>query len=442
MRRTIVARALAVAIAAAGALTATSGVAATATALPSLSFSSARAIASPHGGTMAFKAKLSAASASAVTVQFATANGTAVAGKDYVAASGTLTIPAGATSGSVTVTLLPQPLGVGGVNKSFVLNLSNPSGATLSTPSRKGTIHPDVFVTGSPDAFADVVINPSGTAAFLTDPARNEVAVLNLKTGTYGKPIPVGSEPHGIDITKDGKTLYVCDTGGQTISKVVIATRKVTTITTPPGFDNETPLSIAVLNSRHALYTTTFSGSGFGAHVYNLNLSTGTSTVVTNMGIGGSVTEITPLSRSADYSTVGAVLGDDSGGPFDIYIAATGNVVSGSLNTFISSSSLDGNGSLMLVDGRYVIEAGGAVLGTISDSCGSSALTTTGSTGYCLEQQAIVRLNISRFLVNKTIKLPEPEFGGAQLGGPQLALSDNGDVLVAETVGGATIVEL
>jgi hypothetical protein len=53
------------------------------------------------------------------------------------------------------------------------------------------------------------------------------------------------------------------------------------------------------------------------------------------------VTERTALSRSADYSTVGLVLGGDSGGFFDVYTAATGKVASGGLNSFISSSSLN-----------------------------------------------------------------------------------------------------
>jgi len=438
MYRMIVRGALALAVAATGLLAVTGGASASAAALPTLSFSHALAIASPHGATMTFHAKLSAASTSAVTVHYATENGTALAGTDYVATSGTLQLAAGSTSGSITVTLLPVTLGAGGSNKSFSLDLSNPSGATLARPSVAGTIHPDVFDTGSPDAFASVAINPASTVAYFTVPLFNEVAVLNLTTGTYGKPIPVGSDPHGIDITPDGKTLYVCDTGGQTISKVNIATRKVTTITTPASFTNDTPLSIAVMNNDQAIYTTTFAGSGFGGHAYDLNLSTDASTVVNNLGIGGQTTEISPVSRSADYSAVGLVLGDDSGGTFQLYVAATGNVASGDLNNFISSSSLDGDGSTMLVDGRYVIDApAAALLGTINDSGGSSVLNASGSTGWVLQTQSIVKLNISRFLAGKTIKLPQRANGGAQL-----ALSPNGRILVAETIGGATIVEI
>src|SRR5262249_32240324 len=313
MDRTMVRAALAIAVAATALIAVTGGASASSPAVPALSLSSAQPLACPPGAPLAFQATLSAASTSPVTVQYATMDGTAVAGTDYMAASGTLTLAPGSTSGSVTVTLLPVTLGAGGSNKTFSLNLSNPSGATLATPSVRGTIHPDVYDTNSPDAFASVVINPASTVAYLTVPLRNEVAVLNLRTGTYSKPIPVGSNPHGIDITPNGKTLFVCDTGGQTISKVAIATRKVTTITTPPSFTNDTPLSIAVLNNGHAIYTTTFSGSGFGGHAYDLNLSTGASTVVSNLGIGGQTTEFSPVSRSTDYSTLGLILGDDSG---------------------------------------------------------------------------------------------------------------------------------
>jgi hypothetical protein len=437
MRAPIAGAAFAMAVAVAGTIAATGGTPASAASLPTLTFSAAQAITSPQGGTITFHAKLSATSATAVSVDYATADGTAVAGTDYAAASGTLSIAAGSTSGLVKVTLLPVAFGAGGSNKTFSLKLSNVSGATLPNSSVAGTIHPDVYVTGSALAFADVVIDPSGTTAYLTVPARNEVAVLNLKTGVYRKPIAVGSDPQGIDITPDGTTLYVCDVGGQTISKVVIATREVTTIITPPSFTHDTPLSIAVMNNGHAIYTTTFAGSGYGGHAYNLNLSTGASTVASNIGSGGATTEFSPVSRSADHSTVGVVIGDDSGGTFEIYTAATGKVVSNSLFEFIDSSALDGDGSTMLVDGASVIDgASGAVLGTINDSCFSAVLNRSGSTGYCLEAHALAKLNVGRFLVSQRVNLPQ-----SAAGGEQLAYSGKGHVLVAETRGGATIIE-
>ena len=82
MYRMIVRGALALAVTATGLLAVTGGASASPAALPTLSFSHALAIASPHGATMTFHAKLSAASTSAVTVHYATENGTALAGTE------------------------------------------------------------------------------------------------------------------------------------------------------------------------------------------------------------------------------------------------------------------------------------------------------------------------------------------------------------------------
>jgi len=61
-----------------------------------------------HAGTspMSFTATLSKAAAAVVSINYATANGTATAGLDYTAATGTLLIPAGSTSGLITISVL------------------------------------------------------------------------------------------------------------------------------------------------------------------------------------------------------------------------------------------------------------------------------------------------------------------------------------------------
>lgn len=76
-------------------------------------------------GSINFTVSLSDQPASAVTVQFSTGDGTAKAGSDYVKKSGTLTIPAGMTSGTITVTLLDDSIDED--DESFFVNLSNPS---------------------------------------------------------------------------------------------------------------------------------------------------------------------------------------------------------------------------------------------------------------------------------------------------------------------------
>ena len=90
---------------------------------------------------LSFAVTLSAASGQAVTVAYATANGTATAGSDYTAASGTLSFAAGETSKTVAVTVAGDVLNE--VNETFTLNLSAPVNATISDAQGIGTISND-----------------------------------------------------------------------------------------------------------------------------------------------------------------------------------------------------------------------------------------------------------------------------------------------------------
>ena len=80
--------------------------------------------------TMNFTVTLSAASNQTVTVDFATANGTAMAPSDYQSASGTLTFTTGQTTKTIAVTINGdqsfEP------DETFTVNLTNPANATIS----------------------------------------------------------------------------------------------------------------------------------------------------------------------------------------------------------------------------------------------------------------------------------------------------------------------
>ena len=74
----------------------------------------------------------------AVTVDYATADGTATAGADYTAASGTLTFAAGERSKTVSVAILDDALDEG--KETFLLRLSNADGAVIEDGEATGTI--------------------------------------------------------------------------------------------------------------------------------------------------------------------------------------------------------------------------------------------------------------------------------------------------------------
>jgi serine/threonine-protein kinase len=89
-----------------------------------------------------FTVSLSQASTSAVSFDIATANGSATAGSDYVAASQVArSIPAGSTSASFAVTINGDTAAEG--NETFVVNLSNVGGATVADGQAMGTISND-----------------------------------------------------------------------------------------------------------------------------------------------------------------------------------------------------------------------------------------------------------------------------------------------------------
>ena len=88
-----------------------------------------------------FLVTLAQPSAGPVTVHFATADGSAVAGIDYTAESGTLTFPAGAVTRMVSVPILGDSLHEG--DETLTVTLSSPSGAAIAQAVGTGSIIDD-----------------------------------------------------------------------------------------------------------------------------------------------------------------------------------------------------------------------------------------------------------------------------------------------------------
>ncbi|MCY4670172.1 MAG: hypothetical protein OXC29_19570, partial [Rhodococcus sp.] len=85
-----------------------------------------------------FTVQLNVASSLAVTVDWATADGTATQGTDYAETTGTLSFDALETEQTITVPLLDDVLDETG--ETFTITLSNPSNATLDDAEATGTI--------------------------------------------------------------------------------------------------------------------------------------------------------------------------------------------------------------------------------------------------------------------------------------------------------------
>ena len=88
-----------------------------------------------------FEVTLDQAADGPVTVAYSTANGTATAGSDYTATSGTLTFATGETSKTVHVDIGGDTASE--ANEAFTVTLSNASGATIADATAVGTIVDD-----------------------------------------------------------------------------------------------------------------------------------------------------------------------------------------------------------------------------------------------------------------------------------------------------------
>jgi uncharacterized protein YegP (UPF0339 family)/uncharacterized membrane protein len=119
---------------------------------------------------------------STVTVDFATADGTATAGSDYLARSGTLTFAPGDSVKTVVVDITDDALAEG--LERFALNLSNANGATIvdgeglaeigandaTAVSQPRISVPNLLTVGESDGYVDIVVS-------LSAPAQNSVTV-------------------------------------------------------------------------------------------------------------------------------------------------------------------------------------------------------------------------------------------------------------------------
>src|SRR5262249_34525347 len=159
-----------------------------------------------------------AASGQTVLVNFATANGTATAGSDYIATNGVLTFAPGSTNQSVIVKVIGDLLGES--NETFFVNLSNPNNATITDGQGLGTILDDESL-------------PSLTI--------NDVTVLEGDTGSTSAIFTVSlSFPYPAVVTLD----YSTANGTATSGSDYVATNGF--LSFDPGVTNQT-ITVTVL---------------------------------------------------------------------------------------------------------------------------------------------------------------------------------------------------
>ncbi|MGE4011160.1 MAG: Calx-beta domain-containing protein, partial [Alphaproteobacteria bacterium] len=119
-------------------------------------------------GTMTFTVMRLGTVSGATTVNFATADGSALAGSDYGSTAGVLSFAAGVTQQTITVAVVNDAIDEAA--ESFSVNLSNATGGTVVDPTGVGTIlDNDAPVQGATEiSIGSVTVNEgAGTATFI-----------------------------------------------------------------------------------------------------------------------------------------------------------------------------------------------------------------------------------------------------------------------------------
>jgi uncharacterized delta-60 repeat protein/CSLREA domain-containing protein len=191
-----------------------------------------------------FTVTLSAASGQTVTVDFATADGTALQPGDYTSNSGTLTFAPGETTRTITVGVKGDVLDE--VHETYPVNLTNATNATISDSQGQGTITDDDLPALTVDVVATSVSEAAGAAATTVIITRNtdttNPMVVNLRSSDTTEStiqatatIPAGQA--SITVNLDAVDDAVVD-GTQTV-----------TITATEGFTSGDPLADATFGT-------------------------------------------------------------------------------------------------------------------------------------------------------------------------------------------------
>ena len=190
--------------------------------LPGLSVSNVTVTEGNTGTVNAvFNVTLNPAAPGPVTVQYTTTDGTAVAGADYNAVSGTLTFTAGTTTLPVTVQVVGELLDE--ANETFTLDLSNASGASLTDPQGLGTITDNDTSTIS---IANVTVT-EGNSGTVNAVLNVTLSVPSAQTVTVSYATADQTATAGTDYLAASGTLTF--TSGQTTQPVTVTVNGDTT---------------------------------------------------------------------------------------------------------------------------------------------------------------------------------------------------------------------
>ncbi len=98
----------------------------------------------------------------------------------------------------------------------------------------------------------DIVLDPVRSLVYITNAGYNRIEVFDTVKLQFLPPIPVGQLPHQMAMGLDGNTLYVAETGGETIDMVDLTQMAVIGTITMPPFPRAATAAIVSVNAMAA----------------------------------------------------------------------------------------------------------------------------------------------------------------------------------------------
>ena len=350
-----------------------------------------------NAGVAVFTVTLTGNIQDALTVDFATSNGTALAGSDYTASSGTVTFPANSITGatqSITIPIINDAISE--PTETFNVTLSNiitTGSASFSDPNGLGTITDDAVNDAVSIAINNMTVNEvDGSATFTVTLTGNIQDALSVDFATS-------------DITATAGLDYTANSG---------------TVTFPANSINGATQTITVIILNDVIAEAT--------ETYNVTLnnivSTGAASISKAIGVG------TIIDKDQVSITINDVTVNESAGTATLTVTLIGNIA--------TDLSVD-----------YATSDGTAI-------AGSDYTTSTGTVTFVAPQSSGATVTINVPIINNTITEPTESFnvtlsnvnfiGVATLSDPTgiVTINDNdaasiaiNDVTVAENAGNA-----
>ncbi|NRT55988.1 hypothetical protein HNQ01_001723 [Leptothrix sp. C29] len=244
--------------------------------LPKLSINDV--VVNEGAGTATFTVTLTGATTQTTTVAFATADGTAKAGSDYTAVSGTLTFAPGETTKTITVPILNDAVYEG--PESFTVNLSAPTNAVIADGSGLGTIKDDGTGPGGTDNDLNfsLAVSEEGLSGGIKDTSAAGGATDTTDSAVYSGTVSLASTLTGAGVTMTWQAagtqpdLYSSATGTKVSWSVSSDGHTLT------GTADGSTILTAVMNDNGS-YTVTLAGAvrhaGAGEDVLSVGLKYG-----------------------------------------------------------------------------------------------------------------------------------------------------------------------